>query len=356
MQTCNGAAPPRPGRGSSPPNTPGGALPRPNPDLGGGGEAPPRPNPDLGGAQVSPSQVHKNPDFTMESRLIRKTVTEISKSKGDFVAGGTWVGVNNHGVTRDGARVDGQPLLIALDESEWLKMLSTLPVLGLKCSAIKLSSDSGDDNIVSELVGLEDDGRMLAVVYWGLELLDNEAGDGDGDPRARLLPFALSGTELRWPYVYVYACISEATVVTPDAAAEAAEAAEAIEVARIAAAQSLDDQSAEPSIFRGFKKGFLCSDDATPDAASSAPDAPDAPDALKEEVAGSIERVPEHEPLVYKSESIYEYPTGTVVGTIPAGKYTESDHLERSIQLMDLVETLRNNSNSVDKILEGLVV
>ena len=133
---------------------------------------------------------------------LNEEILRLSELGGGFGGKGLFFGINNFGIGSDGQRIDGEPLLKALDECGWLRTLATLESLGLSARIIK----SDDDEMVRELPTIPTN-DILTVTFYGLELVDNPDGNGTGDPRARLLPRMLCGQELSWPFVYVYANI-----------------------------------------------------------------------------------------------------------------------------------------------------
>ena len=128
------------------------------------------------------------------------------------------VGIDNDVVGSDGTRSsDGESSLRVIDENSWRTMLSCLPEMGLQCNLIK---PPGCEKFASELMTVNADSResgIYTVMYYGVDFVDNDQGEGSGDPRADILPRVLSGIHFDWAYVYVFAHINkEESVPEPE--------------------------------------------------------------------------------------------------------------------------------------------
>ena len=162
-----------------------------------------------------PSAMRPPVALTLEREEVISCIRKMTTSA-DFEGKGCFFGVNNHGVTRKGDRVPETPLLVKLTEPLWKESLSNLQSTGIfSCKAISIHAD--DPSVYVEMLadlrvsgsgGDGANGHPVTVRYWGLELADNEKGEGTGDPRAQALCNALTGTRHQWPYVYVYAQIA----------------------------------------------------------------------------------------------------------------------------------------------------
>lgn len=173
--------------------------------------------------------------------------------RGGFGTKGAWIGLNYAGIGSDGTRVANTQLLRVVDEAEWRVMLSTLPALHLRCSMLKLP---GTDDYLSllRIQGQPERSTQAAVVYYGIEVVDNEAGEGTGDPRASALPSVLSGTTFSWPYVYIWANITDvdATTQTHKPETQAAAAAAAPPSLQGCAKVPTDSHAGSGALKRGF--------------------------------------------------------------------------------------------------------
>ena len=188
----------------------------------------------------------------LDSNEVLRELTAARNLRGGFGTKGVWIGLNYAGIGSDGKRVANTRLLRVVDEEEWRVVLSTLPALHLRCSMLKLP---GKDDYLSLLrnQGEPERSTQAAVVYYGIEVVDNETGEGTGDPRASSLPSVLSGVAFPWPYVYIWANITDvdATVRSHVPGTEAA----------IPAPPSLQDCAKAPTDNHAgagaLKRGFL---------------------------------------------------------------------------------------------------
>ena len=149
---------------------------------------------------------HPPRPITLDDAEMHREIDRAQKDRGGFHGKGLWFAINNHGLGTDGNRVTGESLLKVLDEAEWRAMLMTLAPMGLECKVVQAP---GSQDMVSQVTGIIHASKMLAVVYYGIEFMVNSDGHGTGDPRAKLLPKALSNVEFAWPYVCMYANLIE---------------------------------------------------------------------------------------------------------------------------------------------------
>lgn len=222
---------------------------------------------------------------------------------------GVWIGLNQHAVSRDGIVTKGYPLLVFLSEAEWTHTISMAPVLGM-CPPrlLRVSDNDATEAFTTEIPDLNalDDSAhtRLVVRFWGMELVDSQ--EGTGDPRASLLSMALTGTSYKnWPFVYIWAQISEMKMTEPR------KVKECVSDGRSGGEDVADPPGPAPS-------------PASPSICSSSPAS---------------------EETHYKPLSEYVYPDGTV-RTIPAGYYTEEAYMLCSINeqtmLAAAVESVQN--------------
>lgn len=219
-----------------------------------------------------------------------------------------FVGINNHGLSRAGDRITGMSILKILSKDDWKRELAVYAAAGLKVSGI--DAFKGEFTQIMEKPDVSE--VPLAVRYWGIEIDDEKAlaGDGPLDPRAHLLPEALTGTAFAWPFVYVIAHIqtvaaNSTTICAPPTLFEEDE-------------PGLKRVAEQPSM-HGLKDGFLLNG-ARLDYVDEYADTN-----LADKTAGRGKR------MVFRFETHYKYPDGSIV-TVPEGTYEENDWMERTIK------------------------
>lgn len=177
--------------------------------------------------------------LTLNDAEMRLEIDHARKDRGGFGGKGLWFAVNHLGFGSDGTRVEGERLLKVLDEPEWRTLLGTLPPMGLECKVLAMPESK---DMVSQVQGITHAGKLLTVIYYGIQFCINRDGHGTGDPRAKLLTKALSDVEFSWPYVCVYANLIETSKETsPDAGKTDT---------------TSSDKPSTPTV-RGLRRGFL---------------------------------------------------------------------------------------------------
>ena len=198
-------------------------------------------------------------------------IEHLARARGGFTGKGLWYGINNRVICPTGERLPGGTLMVCKDESEWKKLVATLPLMSCHVDMLKVP---GTENYRSELTSVRHDGKLLTVMYWGIAIGDNN-GEGAGDPRATLVPATLSGCTFVWPYVAIWAQIQQ-----------------------VDRSEIIDEMESAPTLSDGSADS-----------------------------AGDWEA---KEPRVYKPEVKYHYPDGEV-RSIKVGYYTESEHMRLSM-------------------------
>jgi hypothetical protein len=295
----------------------------------------------------------------------------LARDKGGFAGKGLWFGINNNVLCPSGQRLPGGTLMACKTEEEWTKLLSTLPMMKCKCEMLKMP---GTESYVSELTDVRHDGKRLTVIYWGIALEDNN-GEGSGDPRANLVCHTLSGHRFVWPYVAIWAQIRQVNRSEPDGerktvgepheehdAPKPPRSPSPAPRRRSPATMSIGDDDGESidsgprwseSICSGSVETLRHEANKLMERAKAIADLGDHKTAYELMAQGyslrqeadqcelDITAAPvADEPKVYKPEVRYEYPSGEV-RIIEAGYYTESEHLKRSMEEQEVLSAVK---------------
>lgn len=123
----------------------------------------------------------------------------------DFGDGGSlFLGINNNGLLSDGTRVDKTPLLRVFNNTEWQRELAVYAAADLNVKVVEQFKGE-----LTQCVNIPELGdKPLEVRYYGLEPRQEGmwgAGQSVLDPRAHCLPTLLTGMDIVWPFIYIYA-------------------------------------------------------------------------------------------------------------------------------------------------------
>jgi len=124
-----------------------------------------------------------------------------------------FVGVNNKALLSDGTRIEGSPLLRIFSGEDWVHELRIYAAADLKVKAIEIFKGE-----LTQLVTISELGENpIAIRYYGLQLNGGCWGQGEPvkDLRACILPEILTGTLVTWPFIYIYAELSELDTNNP---------------------------------------------------------------------------------------------------------------------------------------------
>ena len=198
-------------------------------------------------------------------------VAEIRAVNPQLLSGpGMFFGLNQMAVSGEPphTRTADKPLLVAVDEAEWKKLLCQFKQLGFSPPKNLPIGDGTAENYSVELYDVLPNDQPVVARYWALELADNNGEGGpkgnSGEPRSQLLCGALTGHTFAYPYYYIYAHLT----LLPDGEEAVAEAEAEAEA-----------EDPEPSTFDGLKRGFLKTlPEAEPAAVAHKGKAPHTPD------------------------------------------------------------------------------
>ena len=157
-------------------------------------------------------------------------------------------GINNKGLLQDGTRIPDEPLLRCFNEAEWQRELAIYHKANLKVKCI----ESFKDEITQAVAIPELDIDPLQIRYFGIEVQDGvlpmDHPALEMDPRAPLLAQMLTGTQVAWPFLYVYAQVQSIVSTVDECSYSSAKSNEAMsrdEAVRVLAAGLLRDWTME---------------------------------------------------------------------------------------------------------------
>lgn len=131
-------------------------------------------------------------------------IERIGMKRGGFANKGLWIGINNATVCMNGRRLPGD-LLVSYTEDEWGFMNVATQEIAMEWKMLKppeyMNGSKNCNGYVCAVTQPTEEFGMLAVIWYGAVMKDNNGDGAYRDPRAHVLPSILCG--VTWPTAHV---------------------------------------------------------------------------------------------------------------------------------------------------------